>query len=266
MLKIQKNVRYIGVTDVKSKTQSEILCDVLSDTSNSKVHIGVMTSWRTITENKVPSKWDKVWLPTQDLHTPFIDSSKVFNVIHYVDYEVGGRSSGSDLIKVFNFGGKNCHGLQLDMIWPSINILEDFKTEFPEAKLILQVGRSAVSLISEGSNFLETCRRINDRLAFYGGLVDYVLVDMSGGQGIEIDLNYTRGMLDSLMDDFSDQFSFAVAGGLCHTNVHRLENLAKDFPNLSIDAQGKLRPSGNFADPLNIDLAAKYVVESSRFF
>ncbi|MFA5934800.1 MAG: hypothetical protein WC827_02885 [Candidatus Paceibacterota bacterium] len=39
-----------------------------------------------------------------------------------------------------------------------------------------------------------------------------------------------------------------------------------EFPDVSIDAEGKLRPSGSALDPVDWDMAEKYIIEALKLF
>ncbi len=58
----------------------------------------------------------------------------------------------------------------------------------------------------------------------------------------------------------------AVAGGLGPVTMSVVEPLVSHFPDLSIDAQGRLRPSGSALDPIDWVLANKYLEEAIKLF
>ena len=53
-----------------------------------------------------------------------------------------------------------------------------------------------------------------------------------------------------------------AAGGLGPESVGLVEPLYREFPDLSIDAQGKLRPSGSALHPIDWDMAETYLVKA----
>ncbi len=53
-----------------------------------------------------------------------------------------------------------------------------------------------------------------------------------------------------------------VAGGLGPYTVRLVEPLLAEFPNISIDAQGQLRESGNALDPIDWDRAETYITRA----
>jgi hypothetical protein len=61
--------------------------------------------------------------------------------------------------------------------------------------------------------------------------------------------------------------SIAIAvGGLGPDTMDVVLPLVAEFPDISIDAQGKLRKSGNALDPIHWDLAAGYLCEAGKIF
>lgn len=58
------------------------------------------------------------------------------------------------------------------------------------------------------------------------------------------------------------QFGLVAAGGLGPDTMHLVEPLIKEFPDLSIDAQGKLRPSGSALDPIDWYMAGQYLIKA----
>ena len=82
--------------------------------------------------------------------------------------------------------------------------------------------------------------RLVNRVRKYQGLVNYVLLDPSGGTGRLFNPEELKKFLGRLYEAQLD-LSYGVAGGLSPTTLNLLESLVKEFPNLSIDAEGRLR-------------------------
>ena len=58
------------------------------------------------------------------------------------------------------------------------------------------------------------------------------------------------------------EFGIVVAGGLGPRTLHLIEPIIEEFPDISIDAQGQLRPSHNALDPIDWDMAGEYLTKS----
>ena len=94
------------------------------------------------------------------------------------------------------------------------------------------------------------------------GIIDYVLLDPSGGLGQPFDPEVAKSYLDELRK-FENELGLGVAGGLSPTTLNLLEDLIKDYPNLSTDAEGKLRSA---EDHLLTHVSSQYARESLRMF
>lgn len=57
-----------------------------------------------------------------------------------------------------------------------------------------------------------------------------------------------------------------AAGGLGPETLQLVKPLVKVLPEISIDAQGRLRPSGNALDPIDWNMAKRYIIEAHKLF
>ena len=62
------------------------------------------------------------------------------------------------------------------------------------------------------------------------------------------------------------ELGITVAGGLGPQTVCLAKPIIDEFPDLSIDAQGKLRPSGSALDPIDWNMAETYLTEALKLF
>jgi hypothetical protein len=53
--------------------------------------------------------------------------------------------------------------------------------------------------------------------------------------------------------------NIVIAGGLGPDTVPLAEPVLRQVPDASLDAQGKLRPSGSALDPIDWDMAERYI-------
>lgn len=53
-----------------------------------------------------------------------------------------------------------------------------------------------------------------------------------------------------------------ATGGLGPEGIGLVEPLVEEFPDISINAQGRLRPSGSALDPIDWDVAKTYLVRA----
>ncbi|MDI6734377.1 MAG: hypothetical protein QMD50_02715 [Patescibacteria group bacterium] len=116
---------------------------------------------------------------------------KSLNFIHYHTNEVD--TLYGQLVEAIRLGGRNINGLQLNIAWPAPQILEKFRLNFPKIKIVFQVGNHAFQMAQNSPE--KVARIIHEE---YDGLADYVLLDMSGGKGKEINIPLIHEYLDAI--------------------------------------------------------------------
>ncbi len=251
--------RYIGITDFAEPKEVEKSLSVFQEQLKSdemRLMVGVMMSYKTL--KNIPCRWALAWIPKENIPSIFSDHPLVYNTIHYADYV--GRTDGKDLVEVARFGGRNIQAIQLDMIWPPAKALDELKKSHPNLDIILQIGVSAFDEVGNNP------KRLIEKLGVYGGIVDSVLLDKSMGKGKEINPEEMIRFIDAIKSDSKYDLGIAVAGGLGPTTLSLIEPILKRFPGISIDAQGKLRKSGNLLDSIDWELAENYLREAVRLF
>jgi hypothetical protein len=215
-----------------------------------KLHAGVMTSRKIL--NGIKTSWSKVWPKPAEIANIFVDDRSVMNVIHYADYEDEDSNLANTLERVVGLGGKNLHALQLDMPWPNVAALKNFEEHRPPVYVILQVGEVALKRV--GNNINATI----NRLQTYGSSIDSVLLDLSMGRGKSMDAVRLRPFIQAFRDRLP-HLGITVAGGLGPDTLHLAAPLVAEFPSISIDAQGQLRPSGSSKDPIDRERSERYL-------
>lgn len=246
---------YIGITDFDSRASVdrmwEVFCRQRGHQTPYRLHVGVMMSRKTL--HGLPSKWAAVWPEKRALATIF-SHPDTYNCLHYADYD-GVPGLHQDLGQAVSYCGDRLSAVQLDMIWPEPMELQRFKEQHPSLEVILQVGRLAFKQVSDDP------ARFIGQLRAYDGLADRLLLDRSGGEGkalsAELLAPYLRAVREAV-----PTFGLGVAGGLGPRTMHLLEPLLVEFSGLSIDAQGRLRASGDAKDPIDWDLAAAYLTRA----
>lgn len=252
---------YIGITDFMEPSQVERMQVVFTQEfprpSLRKLHVGTMTSRKFIDD--LPTRWKNVFLPVDRIHSVFIGGSDVLmNVLHYADYE-DGTNLYDILLKLVRYGGRYLNAIQLDMIWPDIKDLQNFHALYSDVDIILQVGQNALQIIENNPRVLVS------RLKRYEGIVKYVLLDKSMGQGKGMDSIALMPFVRALYEHFP-HLGVAVAGGLGPYTMHLVAPLVFEFPDISIDAQGQLRESGDAQHPINWNRAEIYIRNAGGLF
>lgn len=240
------NVPYIGVTDFTSHEQVLEAAAAIPTGVNRRLHVGVMTSFKVLNNIPTSSGWENIWLSREQMHDVLRKDPTVFNVIHYADYD--DQTNLLHLIAAIDRAGPGVEGLQLDMLWPVPSMLSQFKAIMPHIKLIQQVSSKAIEQSGDWER----------DIAAYEGVVDYILLDAGMGRGITFDPTQTINMISTALKYF-DQDQIAVAGGLGPETYTNMKPILERWPNISCDAQGRLRPSHNAKDPLNMEYVTKYI-------
>ncbi len=218
-----------------------------------KLGVGVMMSYKTL--NSLPTKWSTIFPPKERVSEIFVSDSHstdywLFNTLHYADYK--SIDVLNNLLKATEFGGKNMHALQLDMIWPEPEILQEYQEIYPNIQIILQA--SSVALDQEDND----PEKLVDRLLSYQETVDYVLLDKSMGRGLGMDAQALEPFVKVI--NSRTALEVVVAGGLGPNTLNLLGPLPHYI--VSIDAQSRLRPSGNALDPIDWAMAGEYLCKA----
>lgn len=251
---------YIGITDFMSAEQSEATLLKFSELTQGhiphKLMIGVMMSYKTL--RGMDTKWAQAFPENEAVASIFVEHPLAFNTLHYADYT--NTDIASSLTDALNFGGRHLHALQLDMVWPSATDVATALGSYKKSvSVILQVGKNA---IEEANN---DPTEVIARLADYGTIIDGVLYDKSMGQGKSMDSGVLLPFVEATYEK-APKLRVAVAGGLGPTTMHVVEPLITRFPDISIDAQGRLRPSGSALDPIDWSMAEEYLRSAVAMF
>lgn len=258
--------QYTGVCDVVSPEDVRaMLAELRASRADSerRLMVGVMTHPAVLNPDAdIPDTVREAIqseFPTlEQLSQGFIDDGDVMNTIHYADLygPNGPRKAGEapDVLKNLELcvrhGGPNLDAIQLDIAWPDPGALAEFRRRHPDIEIVLQVGK--FSFEDDGSI---NAAKVAERLRGYGKSVDHVLLDLSMGKGRQMtdeDVASLKRLMWAIQDTTPD-IGLAIAGGLgagVGTNnpnqsvysMDSLREIARDFPGISIDAQGGLKP------------------------
>lgn len=250
--------KYIGITDFTDHHQVRDMLGVMRRAykekrthATRKLMVGVMMSHKTL--RGLESSWSAVFPPKEKIAEIFSFDS-AFNCLHYADYD--GQTEWADLYDAIIYGGIGIRALQLDMVWPDPDIiLPAVHSSRKQLEVILQVGRKAFEKVENDP------KELTLKLLEYEGAITHVLLDKSGGEGKAMD---TTGLLP-FMERIQEKLpwlAIGVAGGLGPGRMDLLGDLPARFPNLNIDAQGQLRPSGSARNPIDWNMAAQYLREA----
>lgn len=243
---------YVGITGFMTKDEALDILSIVPVNSNRLVMIGVLASQKTI--QGIPNKWPNRYPTMDNIAGIFPDDPRALNLIHYNTKE--SDTLVDQLLTMTAFAGKNLHGFQLNIAWPSPDAIKEYREAQPEKQIVLQIGGHAFKMMNNSP--IQLAAKVTE----YEGIIDYVLLDPSGGLGIPLNPERIREYLYTLQEKKLD-IGLGTAGGLGPTTLHLLEPLAKEFPDLSTDAEGRLYlPEGR----LNINASREYARKSLLMF
>lgn len=246
---------YIGITGFMTQTEVRTVLEAMRQGDSRKLMVGVLASQKTAQgqEDKWPHRYPRV----EDIAEIFTNHATALNLIHYNTKEP--KTLYDQLMALTEHGGPHLHGFQLNIAWPDPKALIAYRARYPEKIIVLQIGSAAFTSMNNYPYLL--AERIAQDYECKG-LVDYVLLDPSGGHGKPFDTTTARRYLNALKAR-GIKCSFGVAGGLSPTTLTLVEPLLKEFPDLSIDAEGRLR---DVNDTLDLQVAIDYVLYALQMF
>ena len=250
---------YIGITDfVREQVNPmlSVLTTHLPQGSSRKLHVGVMMSYKTL--HDIPTKWSAAFPPKETIASIFF-SSDTYNCLHYADYDNDSRFERS-LAHAISFGGEHIHAVQLDMIWPDPKkIARALADSHKQIEVILQIGKNALEAV------LYNPYAVAEMIRDYDGIIHRILLDKSMGKGLGMDAMGLIPFAERIKKEFP-KLGIGAAGGLGPETINLVKPLVEAFPDISIDAQGRLRPSGNALDPIDWKMAETYLIKAIELF
>ena len=139
-----------------------------------------------------------------------------------------------------------------------VKALKRYKQYYPNASLILQIGPKALETVKFSA--LEIARRVAEE---YEPYIDYVLLDGSGGRGIPMEAGPLLEKIEVLKARCPNM-ALAVAGGLGPNTVDLAVPILRAYPDVSVDAQGKLRKEK--MDPIDPDMCKDYMKKFVKLY
>ncbi len=253
MAQAMQQIPYVGITGVGTPAQSEALISVAGSQLRRRFMLGALVSDASM-EGR-PDRWPRRYPVPSSVPDIFSDHPTAFNVVHYNTRNPS--TLAAQLTEIVGLVGKRLHGFQLNMAWPAPRQLELFRAECPSVAIIIQLNREAFDLVAGlRDGVSEKLRRD------YGGLFDHALLDLSAGHGEILDPQWAAGQLRRLYSaDLGT--GVGVAGGLCAETLPMIEPLIREFPGLSIDAEGRLRDGD---DLLDLGRAKEYLLKALEMF
>lgn len=238
---------YIGITGFINQSEVASLLDDDPPLNNHLLMIGVLLSWKTM--RGLQNRWPNRYPEAENIASIFPNDKRTFNVIHFNTKDRVDFSLADQLKMITDVGGPHLHGLQLNIAWPPLSDLTEYFCDYPGTKIILQVGGHAFGLVENSP------QKLAEKVFEYKGLIDYVLLDRSGGFGKPLNTAEMKDCLRALKDK-DLKIGLGVAGGLSPTTFHLVEPLFDEFPDLSVDVETGVRDEN---DNLDLSLAKNFL-------
>lgn len=244
---------YIGITGFMSREEVDFVLSKMPENSDRLLMVGVLASSKTLVGKK--NRWPNRYPEMDEIAEIFIYHPLALNLIHYNTREP--ETLSDQLSKMTILVGVNLQGFQLNIAWPSPREIALYRKKYHHKIIVLQIGSHAFEKINHSPKKLAT-----KVAAEYEDLVDYILLDPSGGYGKFFNPYKIRAYLEALREK-DLHIGLGIAGGLGPKTLDLLELLITDFSDLSIDAEGKLRDEN---DNLDLEKAGKYLQGSFEIF
>jgi hypothetical protein len=248
----KKTGSYIGVTGFMSQAEVTEALTMVPEGSARRLMVGVLMSSKTLAgqTNKWPGRYPK----KEAIADIFVDDPRALNLIHYNTDNP--RQLATEVRKIVELAGPHLDGFQLNITWPDPSQIQMIRDMFPDLHLLLQIGGKAMEQ-------MESMEEFEQALGWYIPEIDSILIDPSGGKGLP--LNVEKGAEWLRVARKFPTLGLGIAGGLGHDMLYLIETLIKEFPDMSIDAEGRLR-TPQPEDALNLQSTFKYIVEGYLFF
>jgi hypothetical protein len=248
---------YIGITGFTKPEEVAFALNIFPKDGNRKLMVGVLATYKSLRGIPMKPRWAKQTPNPEAIEKIFPDDERVINLVHFSS-EVGQNPSIlNDLLKIHELAGPNFHGFQLNLVWPEIQVLKEYKRKVGFGyQIILQIGQKAIEVVGA------TPEGVVEKLSYYVDVIDGILFDLSGGLGKQLDTELAREFL-FVIKARGWNLGLGVAGGLGPQSLHLVKPLLSDFPDLSIDAQSQLR---NAENDLDTELVKAYLQQALQMF
>lgn len=249
---------YVGITGPVTKKEVNSIINEFKDAGYNmdSPHIpmlGYLASLKTLKGQPIDNlRYPKI----DDLYSLLEQADGgVLTMIHYNSREMNTLAEQVGQLFERIYEDNLCKAIQLNIIWPDIKQLKQIKDKFPDMQIVF----SASQKVTAG----KTPEEISERIGLYGNTINYVLIDPSGGRGLEFDLNSSLALYQELKN--KTPYLIGFAGGFTGSNVaERAQKLISETKgsDFCIDAEGGLRDKRSNAygdDDLNMKKVREYL-------
>lgn len=258
----ERSQSYIGVTGPVTLQEvghlvSTFEKNTITLESNHQPMIGILVSEKTLNGMDVGNRRYPLFSQVPTLLEAA--SNKAFNTLHYNTSHKESLSDQVDALFSEQIYDDNLsRGIQLNVVWPPIEELTKIKRSLPDLQVILQLSKNS---LKKGP------QEVAERLTAYSDLVDYALLDPSGGAGRSFQPEEILPYYEAI-HEMRPNVSLGIAGGFTGDNVgHRIAEVRAilGHSNFSIDAEGGLRDkvTDEYGDDLYNSRKVEWYIEEA---
>jgi hypothetical protein len=251
---------YIGITGFVCCEEIEFIAKLMPPNCRQTLMAGILVSQRTLKgePQKRPNRNPSLEQLKNIFPSEKSTSEKSTTTLHLIHYNTKDASSlGDQMVQIYNLPDLFCDGFQLNITWPpKWEIIYFLENTSILPYIVLQVGGRAFGM------FESSPKELAKKITEYRGLINAVLLDMSGGLGRPMDAGILRPHIEAISGTFPE-VGIAVAGGLSAETLHLAEPIIRDFSDISIDAEGRLR---DVEDNLDLEKAKNYLLGALELY
>lgn len=249
---------YIGISGIMSRDEIRQIFSAIGFNDQRPTAFGVLISAKTI--RGIPNKYPNRYPSPERLRDVFVRwNARDLLVLHYSADD--DRTLTEDIGLAIQAIGRAPDGVQLNIKnpygeqLPNPNKVAAIASTYPRMRIILQI---VSSMFSSRADLWRYVRE-------YAFSATDVLFDGSRGNGVDYfakprNVDSVRADLLELRSSFP-HLGLGIAGGLSAHTLPQVEELLQEIPDLSIDAEGRLRDEN---DHLNINAAIEYATTAIR--
>jgi len=231
------------------------------ETGDRRLSVGVLVSWETLNEAPAAAHPDRLprikgvralldaaiepirhYSPglgqVERDGTTFEIKDRCLRFIHYKSRE---PNLVAQVDRLREIAGPNLDGIQFNIAWPEAEDIREIAQEYPTLRLVMRIDREMFSNVARNPQLL-----VRELAAKYAPYATDYLFDMSGGAGAAIDMQEAETVIAALYGAFGGAAKGAgigVSGGRDYKNVYDLKPFLDRWPDLSIDAESRIRDS-----------------------
>lgn len=245
----KKTGPYIGVTGFTRQSEIKFALESIPHNGTHRLMVGVLMSSKTLRGEQ--NKWPNRYPRKEDVAGIFVDDPRALNLVHYSTDNP--TTLVNQLQEIEALAGEAFDGFQLNVPWPLVEDIRKYRESSPDTFIVLQIGSHALN------SLLEDVIASTAKLVAYRDLIDAILIDPSGGKGEPINIEYATAILRLVSEpSIIGGLGIGIAGGLGPDTLFDLDSIVREFPTISIDAEGRLRDAFN-EDRINLDRVRIYL-------